>query len=59
MPLFFLIYENDLFQTSNTLMEVIFANDTNFFFSHTNINRLFSSLNVELDNVSPWFKSNK
>ena len=33
-PLLFLIYVNDLFKASNRLMEVMFADDTNFFLSH-------------------------
>ena len=40
-------------------MEVMFAGDTNLFLSHKNIDTLFPNMNVELDNVSTWFKSNK
>ena len=43
----------------NPLMEVMFADDTNFFLSHKNINTLFASMNKVLENVSTWFKSNK
>ena len=57
-PLLFLISVNDLFKASNLLMEVMFADDTNFFLSHKNINTLFASMNKELENVSAWFKSN-
>ena len=35
------------------------ADDTNLFISHKNIDTLFPSMNVELDNVSTWFKSHK
>ena len=31
-PLLFLIHVNDLFEVSNPLMTVIFADDTNYFF---------------------------
>ena len=58
-PLLFLIYVNDLFKASNLLMEVMFADDTNFFLSHKNIDTLFAIMNVELENISTWFKSNK
>ena len=58
-PLPFLIYVNDLFKASNPLMEVMFADDTNLFLSHKNIDTLFAIINVELENVSTWFKSNK
>ena len=37
----------------------MFADDTNLFISHKNIDTLFASLNKELENVSRWFKSNK
>ena len=40
-------------------MEVIFADDTNLFLSHKNIDTLFASINMELDNASTWFKSSK
>ena len=40
-PLLFLIYVNDLFKASNRLMEVMFADDTNLFLSHKNIDTLF------------------
>ena len=51
-PLLFLIYVNDLFKASNRLMEVMFADDTNFFLSHKNIDTLLAITNVELENVS-------
>ena len=51
-PLLFLIYVNDLFKASNRLMEVMFADDTNLFLSHKNIDTLFAIMNVELENVS-------
>ena len=50
---------NDLYKASNRLMEVMFANDTNLFLSHRNIDTLFAIMNVELENVSTWFRSNK
>ena len=37
----------------------MFAGDTNLFLSHKNIDTVFVSMNVELENVSKWFKSNK
>ena len=51
-PLLFLIYVNDLFKALNHLMEVMFADDTNLFLSHKNIDTLFAIMNVELENVS-------
>ena len=43
--LLFLIFVNDLFKASNPLMEVMFADDTNLFISHKNIDTLFASMN--------------
>ena len=39
-------------------MELLFADDTNLFPSHKNIDTPFDSMNVELANVSTWFKLN-
>ena len=58
-PLLFLIFVNDLFKASISLIEVMFADDTNFILSHKNIDTILVSINMELDNVSTWFKSNK
>ena len=57
--LLFLIYVNDLFKASNLVMELMFVDDTNLFLSHKNIDTLFDSMNIELANISTWFKSNK
>ena len=40
-------------------MEVMFADDTNLFLSYKKIDTLFASMNLELENVSTSFKSNK
>ena len=37
----------------------MFADDTNLFFSHSDINLLFEKMNKELMNVSNWFNANK
>ena len=58
-PLIFLVYANDLFKAPKPLMELMFADNTNLFLSHKNIGTLFDSMNVELENVSTWLKSNK
>ena len=58
-PLLFLIYINDIVNSSTILSFVLFADDTNIVLSHKNLNRLISTLNVELAKVSSWFKCNK
>ena len=40
-------------------MEVMFADDINLFLSLKNIATRLAIMNVELENVSTWFKSNK
>ena len=37
----------------------MFADDTNLFFKHENVNQLFANVNKELQKVSKWFKLNK
>ena len=58
-PLLFLIYINDIVNSSTVLAFVLFADDTNIVLSHTNLNELIDTLNAELRKVSSWFKCNK
>ena len=58
-PLLFLLYINDLHKASKIIKPIMFADDTNFFYSHTNIKTLFDTVNKELINVNEWFKANK
>ena len=58
-PLLFLIYVNDLNNASSILDPIIFADDTNLFYSHKNIHQLFAKVNEELEKIGDWFKANK
>ena len=58
-PLLFLIYVNDLNNASSILDPVMFANDTNLFYSHENIHQLSAKVNEELEKIGDWFKVNK
>ena len=58
-PLLFLLYVNDLHHASKVLNPIMFADDANLFFSHSDINILFEKMNKELTNVSNWFNANK
>ena len=40
-------------------MEIMFSDNRNLFLFHKNIDTLFVSLNLKLENDSTWFKSNK
>ena len=58
-PLLFLLYVNDLHHASKVLNPITFADDTNLFFSHSDINILFEKMKKELTNVSNWLSANK
>ena len=56
-PLLFLIYVNDLYKASKILNPIMFADDTNLFFSSYDIKTLFHIVNQELINIHEWFKA--
>ena len=58
-PLRFLIYINDIYKSSDILNFILFADDTNLFFSHKDIKHLFNIVNIELAKIQEWFKANK
>ena len=58
-PLLFLLYVNDLKNASSVLDPIMFADYTNLFYAHSNIQKLFSTLNEELASIRQWFTSNK
>ena len=57
--LLFLLYINDLSNVSNILDIILFADDTNIFFSHRDQNYLVETINSELNKLTEWFKCNK
>lgn len=58
-PLLFLIYLNDLPNSSDILKFRIFADDTNIFLSDKSINSLEQNVNIELEKVKEWCDINK
>ena len=58
-PLLFLIYINDIVNSSNLFRFSLFADDTVATLSGKNLQTLVSSVNKEISNVSLWFKANK
>ena len=58
-PLLFLLYVNDLCEISNILELIMFADDTNLFYSHKILKTLFNIVNIYNDKFNNWFKSNK
>ena len=58
-PLLFLLYINDLPNVSKFLTVILFADDTNVFYSHVDSSILTRVLKTEIDKLSEWFKANK
>ena len=58
-PLLFLIYINDLLHVCNESIPILFADDTNLFFSGKNLPDLEKRINEELNDISLWLKVNK
>src|SRR6218665_1772829 len=58
-PLLFLLYVNDLPKLSSLLHFILFADDTNVFYSHRSLDLLMNLLNSELAAIANWFRTNK
>lgn len=58
-PLLFLLYINDIRNSSKILSFILFADDTNIFCSNKDIHTLTKTVNEELKKVSEWLKANK
>ena len=58
-PLLFLIYVNDICQSSERLKFVLFADDTNIFYSSNNLSTFENIVNNELISLATWFSVNK
>ena len=57
--LLFLIYINDLSTVCNYMMPLLFADDTNLFFSGHDISKVQQELEADLNKISEWLKVNK
>ena len=58
-PSLFRIYMNDIHKCSEMLSFFLFADDTNVFYSDTNVKSLNQVLNNELIKVTEWLQANK
>ena len=58
-PLLFLVYINDLCRVSKGLEMILFADDTNIFYSYTDVSYLMEVVNLDLKKITCWFYTNK
>ena len=58
-PLLFVLYINDIVASSSLLKFIIFADDTNLFYSDSDVVLLQRNVNIELSKLSVWFRANK
>ena len=58
-PLLFIIYVNDISNVSNKCSLVLFADDTNIFFTDNNASNLERLVCEELQKFNSWFAANK
>ena len=58
-PPFFIIFVNDMFNISNVLSNVLYADDTCISLRGSDITALFDLLNVELNSLYEWLNANK
>ena len=58
-PKLFLLYVNDITNTSDLLKFILFADDTTILCSSSNIKNLITIINNELNNLCDWFAANK
>ena len=58
-PLLFLIYVNDLNLAPDVLNPIMFADDTNLFYSRKDNKTFFHTVNTKLVKVNHWLKTNK
>ena len=54
----FILYINDIVNSSNLLRLILFADDTNILYSNKNIDILYETLNNELEKVSKLLIAN-
>ena len=58
-PLLFLLYINDIYRSSEILKFILYADDTNIFYSCEILDQLSEVVNWELRGVMQWFRANR
>ena len=58
-PALFIIYINDMCNVSLLMKSIVFADDTNFFYSGKDLTEVCKTVSKELDKLCRWFQVNK
>ena len=58
-PALFILYINDMCNVSMLMKSIVFADDTNFFYSGDNLSKVCETVSTELDKLHRWFQVNK
>ena len=58
-PLFLLQYINDIQNCSKIISIILFADDTNIFYSNSCLKTLNKIIQLEIDKISDWLNVNK
>jgi len=58
-PTLFILYVNDMCNVSDVLKCILFADDTNLFYTGNNIDDMCNVMSSELEKLNLWFKVNK
>jgi hypothetical protein len=58
-PTLFILYVNDMCNVSDVLKCILFADDTNLFYTGNNIDDMCNVVSLELDKLNVWFMVNK
>ena len=58
-PLLFIIYTNDFPRCLILTTSILIADDTTVYLSSKNVTYLYTMMNIELLNLTDWFKANK
>ena len=58
-PLLFILYVNDITDTTSLFKIILFADNTTLLYSHPDSSSKIDLINKELDEISNWFKANK
>ena len=58
-PLLFLLFINDIVNASSVAKLILFADDTNLFFTGPKLRELVDEVNQELKKIEKWFLANK